>query len=262
MARRPPQRPTAADTRGPRETKKLPDRPDAKCTWSGPPYERSPQRWSGTIDFAGKKHNVGTFNTPRAWGIARDALIVELCKNADAPAAVKRDRPLEGLTIAGFIESHNWPYAFKRKNKRSQPSTFEHHEQCIRPFVARFGNRSISDGVSFFEAGQWADDATENQVTSAIAMFNDARSVDRRLVNPLEGLSRDRTRGRTDLPDVLTPDELTLLRELALRLNPDEHGLVMEAMIEVAETSAPRPGELWAFERASSCSASGRFERG
>jgi hypothetical protein len=203
MARRPPQRPQPADTRGPRETKKLPDRPDAKRTWTGPPYERSPKRWSGTIDFGGKKHNVGTFDTPREWGEKRDELIVEL-RNGGGRTETTPDLPLQGLTVKGFIERYDWPYAFKRKNKRSQPSTFDHHAQCIRPFVAAFGDRLIYDGVGLFEAGQWADRATENQVTSAIAMFNDARSVDRRLLNPLQGLSRNRTRGRADLPDVLT----------------------------------------------------------
>jgi hypothetical protein len=190
MARRPPQRPKAADTRGPRETKKLPDRPDAKRTWSGPPYERSPRRWSGTIDFGGRKHNVGTFDTPRAWGIARDALIVELRTNANSPAAVKRDRPLEGLTIAGFIERYDWPYDFKRKHKRSQPSTFAHHAQCIRAFVRVFGDRPIVDGVDLFEAGQWADQATENQVawSSTITCARRCRACSRRATS-----SRSRT---------------------------------------------------------------------
>jgi integrase len=115
--------------------------------------------------------------------------------------------------------------------------------------VAAFGDRLIYDGVDLFEAGQWADRATENQVTSAIAMFNDARSVDRRLLNPLQGLSRNLTRGRADLPDVLTVEEVELLKALSRHLNPDDHGLVMEAMVEVMATSAPRPGELWAMER-------------
>ena len=246
MARTPPQKrntPKRGTGRGPIATKHLPGKPDEKRTWSGPPYERSPQRWSGTIDYGGAKQNVGTFDTPRKWGEARDALLVKLRLEQGKAVEVKPKRRLEGLTINQFIEQYEWPYGFKRKGKRSQPSTFDHHAQCIRAFKAKFGERLIKDGIDSHDASTWADDATENQVTSAIAMFNDAKAVDGRLFNPFAGMSRTRTRGREDLPDVLTVEEVELLKSLTTHVFSDEWRMFMVAMIEVMATSAPRPGE-------------------
>ncbi len=93
-----------------------------------------------------------------------------------------------------------------------------HHEQCIRALLERFGDRELRGGVSYEDAALWANDATENQLTSAIAMFNDARTRDRSIQSPFEGLTRRRTRGRRDLPDVLTVCEFELLKEIAARV--------------------------------------------
>jgi len=114
--------------------------------------------------------------------------------------------------------------------------------------VRAYGDRLVKGGLGVEEAALWANDATENQLTSAIAMFNDARTRDRSVQNPFQGLSRKRTRGRRDLPHVLTGDELELLKQIAVRVHPGLYGAVMVAMIELEATSAPRPGELWAFE--------------
>jgi integrase len=247
MARRPPQRSKAADTRGPRETKKLPDRPDAKRTWSGPPYDRSPRRWSGTIDFGGKKHNVGTFDTPREWGITRDALIVEL---REAPVVSRGERTeLEGLTVSQFVARCGWPEKFERAGKRKVQSTSDQLRQQSRPFIARFGDRPIKGGITRHEARQWAQAATRGHVAAAQALMTDAFDTDETVGNPLRGLGHT-TRGRRDLPDVLSVEEVERLKALARQINPDDYGQIMEAMIEVMATSAPRPGELWAMERA------------
>jgi integrase len=246
MPRRPPRANT--DQRGPRVTERLPDRSDARRTWTGPPVQRTPGRWSGAIDFAGHKHHVGTFDTPRQWGQARDRLIHRLREEG---AAQRRKRSeLDGITILGFVgePGEGWPYEFRRNGKRSAPSTFEHHEQAIRAFLRQFGSRRLREGVSRLEATRWAADATENQITSVIALYNDARSIDETVINPFAGMSRCRTRGRADLPNVLSADEVHLLRDTAALLHPDGYGPVLEAMIEIMATSAPRPGELFAAE--------------
>lgn len=239
----------AAKERGPRETNRLPDRPDARRTWSGPPYRRSEQRWSGAVDFDGAKHHVGTFDTPRQWGDARDLLLATLDETRRQRR--RRSTPLDGVTIAQFVgpAGQQWPWNFLRNGNRKTDSTMRHHEQCIRSLLDRFGDRRIKDDVSREEAELWANGATENQVTSAIAMFNDARSRDRTVVNPLDGLSRQRTRGRADMPDVLTRDEFNLLKEVAVAVHPGLYAPVIYAALEVAGTSAPRPGELFALER-------------
>ena len=95
----------------------------------------------------------------------------------------------------------------------------------------------------------WANTATENQVTSAIALFNDAFSIDHTVSNPLAGQSRRRTRGRADMAEVLSSEEVLTLLHFARKLFPGEYGLVIEAMVDVMATTAPRPGELWAMER-------------
>lgn len=151
MARRPPQR-TGSSQRGPRSTERLPDRHDAKRTWSGPPYQRSQGRWSGAFD--GAKHHVGTFDTPRAWGEACDRLINDL-RNARRNAASRAEATdLEGLTIAQFVgePGAGWPWRYHRNGKRKQPGTFRHHEQCIQAFLERFGDRQLKGGVSRTEA--------------------------------------------------------------------------------------------------------------
>jgi integrase len=250
MARQPPKR-AASPKRGPRTTDALPDRSDARKMWSGAPYQRSPGRWSGSVDFGRKKHTVPTADTPREWGRARDELLATL-KAGRRPAG---STFLDGVTIAQFVGAPgaDWPWTFPRLHKRarrSQPQTFRHHEQCIRAFVAEFGDRPIKGGVSRQEAGMWSDnEATENQVTSAIALYNDAFSVDDTVANPLFLRSRPRTRGRADMPNVLTRAEVDTLREIARAMNPGEYGIVMAAMVELMATAAPRPGELWAMER-------------
>lgn len=256
MSRIPPRRPPAEDPRGPRETKRLPDRPDARRTWTGPPRDRSPRRWSGTIDFGGRKHNVGTFDTPRQWGEARDALIVRLREERDAAASgrpIPGRSELDGVTIADFVDrdgTYQWPWEFTGKGarKRTVEGTFDHHAQCIRALRQKYGDRPLKDGISRKEARDWAHDATENQVTSAIAMFNDANDIDETVISPFQKMSRQRTRGRSDLPDVLAEEELDELVAIALFLNPGPWGEVLAAMIETEGTTAPRPGELWAFE--------------
>lgn len=82
-------------------------------------------------------------------------------------------------------------------------------------------------------------------MTSAIALFNDATSDDFSIVNPLRDLSRRRTKGRAEMEHVLTPAEVARLRGCALASAPGKYGRVMEAMVEVMATTAPRPGELW-----------------
>lgn len=255
MARRPPQR-ALKDARGPRSTDRLPKVSDARRTWSGPPYQRTPGRWSGAIDFDAAKHHVGTYDTPYAWGIARDRLLIELRTRRDNGRTTTSADPnateLAGVTIAAFVgpAGEGWPWDFTRNGRRSVPGTFAHHEQCIRPLVAAFGDRLLKGGITRREALTWSNTATENQLTSVIALFNDAFFVDESVVNPFRKMSRKRTRGRMDLPDVLTVAEVERLKSLARRGNPGEYGVVLEAMIEVMATSAPRPGELWAAERA------------
>lgn len=248
MPRKPPRQ--ASKGRGPRATKDLPERSDARVTWGGaPPQQRTKGRWSGSVSFEGKKRHVGTFDTPRQWGQARDALLKTLKEQRRQRRAP--GTPLEGATVAQFVgpPGKKWPWDFKRNGRRKVVGTMNHHEQCIRAFLASFGERLIKGGIDPEEAELWANDATENQLTSAIAMFNDARSRDRSVVNPLHGLSRQRTRGRRDLPDVLTVDEFELLKRVARRCHPGLYAPVIQAMVHLEGTSAPRPGELWALER-------------
>ncbi|MGZ4287999.1 MAG: site-specific integrase [Solirubrobacteraceae bacterium] len=246
MARRPPSK--IAARRGPTPTNRLPERSDASRTWTGPPYERSPRRWSGNVDFAGHKHSVGTFDTPRAWGYSRDELLIALrdaARQGQAPRV--RTSPLDGVTVREFVGEggEKWPWNYRRGRRRAA-STFAHHDQMIRALVARFGDSPLHH-VPVEEAAAWAASATENQLTSALAMFNDAARLDRTLSNPLAGLSRSRTRGRADMPEVLTADEVDHLKQLARATDPF-HGTVLEAAIEIAATSGCRPGELWAMD--------------
>src|SRR4051794_37604025 len=127
MARVPPRRGEAAA--GGRRTGALPDRSDARRTWKGPPYQRTPGRWSGAIDFAGAKQHVGTFDTPHQWGLARDALLVRL-RDQRAARARKRSE-LDGVSVAGFVGAPGecWPWDFTKKGRRAAPTTFAHHEQ-------------------------------------------------------------------------------------------------------------------------------------
>jgi len=247
MPRKPPVR--NRRNRGPLATKDLPDHGNARVTWNGaPPQQRTKGRWSGSVSFDGKKHHVGTFDTPRQWGVARDKLIDQLKKERAERANPSSE--LANVTVAEFVGApgEGWPWSFDKNGRRRAPSTFEHHEQCIRPFVARYGDRLLKGGIARMEAIGWVTQATENQVTSAIAMFNDACFVDESVVNPLRDLSRRRTRGRMDLKHVLTTDEVDELKRLSLALHPDGYGPVLEAMVETEATTAPRPGEMWAFE--------------
>lgn len=245
MARRPPRH--TDDRRGPRRTADLPDTNRARRTWTGPPYQRTPGRWSGTVDFGGRKHHVGTFDTPRAWGRARDELLLDLqLRQRDRGAPTSE---LGGMTVREFVgePGSGWPWGFDNQGRRVTKSTFEHHEQCIRALVRDFGDRPLIGGITRTEATAWVQTVTENQATSAIAMFNDAVRIDANVASPFVLLSRRRTRGRRELDGILTEAEIRLLQEVACELHPDPYGLVLAAMFELAATTGARPGEMRAM---------------
>jgi integrase len=120
----------------------------------------------------------------------------------------------------------------------------------IKALVAAYGDRLIKGGITGMEATEWAGKATGNQVTSAIALFNDAHGIDASVGNPFAGMSKNRGRGRSDMPHTLTRGEVDRLQDVARRLYADGYGEVLAAMIEVAATSGPRTGELFALEHA------------
>lgn len=255
MARRPPQR--RSKQRGQLPTTRLPNKPDANRTWNGHPVSRTPGRWSGSVDFRGKKHWVGTRATPFQWGLARDKLIARLTEERAAEEA--RETELDGKTIRDFVgpPGEEWPWVYTKK--RNSEGTFRNHEQMIKALVAEFGDRRIKNGITRTEATKWVARATANQVSTAIAMFNDAREIDETVTNPFAGMSKNRGRGRAELPYTLTRDEVDLLRRVARRLHPDGYGRVLEAMIELGATAGPRTGEVFALEWARIDRASGEI---
>jgi hypothetical protein len=214
MPRRPPQKNRAAHG-GPVPTNKLPNNPDARKTWTCDPKQRS-GRWSGSTQHGGAKHHVGTFDTPRAWSEARDALLVALRAGAGPTRSVPATA-LDGVSIAEFVgaDGEKWPWDFNPQGVRRQPQTMRHHEQCVRPLLRDFGDRPIKGGIGAEEVDLFANGATENMLTSVIAMFNDAHRRDKTVENPFAGLGRPRTKGRRDLDGVLTPEEFELLRQTA-----------------------------------------------
>lgn len=219
---------------------------------------RSPGRWSGQFDYLGRKHNPGTHDTPYDWGIARDNMKAELRKQREAEGPMPEGRTeLDGMRIAEFVASagnrDGWPWGYKgTRGQRAKISTFEHHQDQIKPFVEQFGRRHIKGGVSRREARMWADTATENQLTSAIAMYNDAATDDDTVMSPFRGLSRSRSKGRKgngNLPDVLTRDEVDMLCECVYQVVVGDYARVIDAMIECEATMGVRNGELWGMER-------------
>jgi hypothetical protein len=260
MPRTPPKRGRlrAVKTIDSRVTDDLPKTPNADKTWDGPPVQRSKNgRWSGQLNFAGHKHTVGTFDTPYEWGLARDALKLRLRDRQEVGEELVERTPLEHLTIGEFVcargSREGWPHGFHgRGGKRRRQSTFDHHADQIQPFVARYGDRRLKGGLRRDEVHVWLNQATENQATSAIAMFNDARRIDPSIQSPFEGQSRSRSKGRLDdsyTPDVLTGAEVEQLLACVRATVPAPWALTVEAILEVIARMAARPGEVWAMER-------------
>src|SRR4051812_10567656 len=121
MARTPPKRghlkAVARKPIDPRVTAELPDLPEAVQTWTGAPTRRTANaRWSGQVNFAGRKHPVPTCDTPRQWGIERDKVLVELreCQQNGEPLSDRTE--LDRVTIREFAaaprSAEGWPYGF------------------------------------------------------------------------------------------------------------------------------------------------------
>ena len=260
MPRTPPKRTglRAVKTIDPRITDDLPQHGDARKTWDGPPSQRSSNgRWSGQLNWAGQKFTVGTYDTPHQWGVARDALKLRLRDQKPADHQAEQRTPFDGTRIAEFVcprGSHDgWPYGFYgRGGRRRRHSTFEHHAGQIQSLRDSYGDRMLKGGLGRGEAHDWLIRATENAATSAIAMFNDARSIDPSVDNPFEGQSRSRSKGRLDdayTPDVLTTAEVQHLSSCVYEVTPEPWARTVDATLEVIARMGARPGEVWGMER-------------
>lgn len=154
------------------------------------------------------------------------------------------------MTVEEFVgdPGEAWPWDFPRNGRRSQGSTFRQAEQQVRRFVVEFGDRPLIGAMTRLEAKRWANEATRAQLSAARAMFVDAQSIDPSVVNPLAGFNKS-TRGRRDLPSLLTTEEVERLCRIARESDPVVYGPVLACAIELAATTGIRPGELFALQR-------------
>lgn len=247
MARTPPRRRLEAVAKiDPRITEQLPNRADAKKTWDGAPYQRTPGRWSGTFDFRAAKRNPGTHDTPYLWGVARDRLKLQIIDEAERETVTENQTELEGWTIREFVERQNWPHAYPTERRR-KPQQFRHLEQQSRRFISVYGARMIKGGIRRTEARRLAEGLTDNELSAIRALFNSAREDDDTVINPFAQLGRSKTKGRKEI-DVLTDDEYELLQNVCLRTYPGLYGQIVRAAAIVEGSAAIRPSEIWAME--------------
>ncbi len=213
----------------------------ARKNGNPPPWKRG-NKWVGKIDVDGRQIWVGSFDTPGEWKLAAAAKRLEA-----ATEAARRRENLAQHTMrideyAGD-EPGKWPW---NRPKGRRESSLRNHAYNIRPIVRDYGDRLLRGGIGRREAIEIAHRYPEGVTRSVRAMFNEA--IDEELAdrNPFAGLRLEHSPGRRDI-DVLTPDEVDLLCQLALEAWPnDEYGKVFSAFLRWQAETCMRPGETCA----------------
>ncbi|MFL5953629.1 MAG: tyrosine-type recombinase/integrase [Gaiellaceae bacterium] len=204
----------------------------------GPPYQRSPGRWSGAIDHGGEKHWVGTFDSPETWKLEAAKLRVRLTEEPE-------DAPPPPKTIRDFVETDNWPEANGGRQRR-RDVTRERMLEGIKPLLRDFGERALDGGISRQEAADWAPEH-RGGAKVARTLFGDAVRIGLTERNPFRDLGLAPQHGRRRIR-VFSQEEFSRLAEAARRSRADEYGEVLRAIIVWQGTEATRNGETFAVE--------------
>lgn len=170
---------------------------------------------------------VGTFPTlKQARAAERDALA--------------KAQPAQVRTVTEFAEW--WQQNKTSRNKQPlRGSTKRHYAEMLRPFVADFGSRRMSD-ITPMEAHMWAN-AHKGNFPVVRNMFNDARRLGVAVSNPFASLGIEKSQGRRHI-SALTLDELHQLADLSIT-QFGSYGPTFRALVLFAGYVGLRPGELF-----------------
>ena len=200
------------------------------------PYRRD-GKWVGAISYRGKKHWVGTFKTKEEWTTASARLRTRLAEQAG------HQQP-STLTFEGFVIEKNWPHNFPRKRKKLM--TFDTLAGNIRPFLRKFGDRTLAQSLTRGEAREWALSVPYYCHAAARGLINDIIDDDLMTSNPFGRLGISAGRGRKDI-DVISEQDFDDLKQLARTIRGDEYGRVLETLVHSLGEEAFRPGEAFAL---------------
>jgi integrase len=214
----------------------------ARNNASPPPYRRG-GRWVGKIDFRGKQHWVGTFDTPEEWKDAAARLRASLLEAEERASSGREAKTMLVGEFAG--ESRDkWPWTHAEGRREE---TLQNHAYMVRGFLRLFGGRPLRDGVSRREARDYYNGLTNKSAVNSIrAMFYDAIEDELCDRNPFAKLGIHHKPGRRDI-DVLTPDEVDLLCTIPLLRWPNEFGRTLSVLLRWQAETCMRPGETCAL---------------
>jgi integrase len=200
------------------------------------PYRRD-GKWVGAISYKGRKHWVGTFATKSDWKDAEAELRTKLARQAG------QEQP-STLTFSGFVVEKNWPHNYPRKRKKLM--TFDTLAGNVRPFLRKFGDRTLTQSLTRSEAREWALSVPYYCHATARGLINDIIDDDLMTSNPFGRLGIPAGRGRKDI-DVISEPDFEDLTQLALTIRGDEYGRVLETLVHALGEEAFRPGEAFAL---------------
>lgn len=113
----------------------------------------------------------------------------------------------------------------------------------VRAFGREYKGRTLRS-ISRDEARKWANQH-RGEASKLRTMFNDAMNDQLVDSNPFARLGLSASKGREDIT-VLTPDEIDLLADCALRVHGPEFGPDMAALVVWGAYTCMRPGESYA----------------
>ena len=137
--------------------------------------------------------------------------------------------------------AERWPDTHPRKRE----STNVQNRYALRPFIAEFGNKRLSD-IDRVAARAFALQHRRAAVV-ARAMFNDSINDGLVSTNPFSNLRMEQSRGRRDL-EVISEEKLHELADAALSVHGPEYGPPMRAMVIFAGYVGLRLGEHLVLE--------------
>lgn len=138
--------------------------------------------------------------------------------------------------------SERW---FKAKHgpgtARPAPKTEDGNRSSLKPFLQKFGERPLDDGIGRREALDWSAEHP-TQVRAVAAMFNDALDDEMAASNPFANRRQKRSKGRANI-EPITEQEVELLCEIAHE-RWKGYGPTCAAWILFAAWVGARPGEI------------------
>jgi integrase len=148
----------------------------------------------------------------------------------------------EATTYAAFVTATGWPH----NGRRGEP-TIDRLERSIRPFLDRYGDRPIRDGITSAAARAFTHTYGPDCAEAACTLLNDLRPLTLCQHNPFAGSMGTPPAGENE---TLTDADFADLIRLAEDVWRGQSGRVLAALIQTLGEEGLRLGEALTLRRA------------